>query len=154
MHTLYHCRRNTTTMASKCTSASTSTMVNHSGVCTPCHLCHKSNPKMKHPGQMKEHAQLKEVYEWLKLKKSTINETACICLPCVKQIQLNLDIVWEISENIAKSKASLNFFLDGCKCKTGCTTRIYSCGKNERSCGPSCSCHFCKNNPTPQRRRA
>ena len=41
---------------------------------------------MKHPGQMKEHAQLKEVYEWLKLKKPTINETASICLPCVKQI--------------------------------------------------------------------
>ena len=56
---------------------------------------------------MKEHAQLKE---WLKLKKPTINETACICLPCVKQIQRNLDIVWEISEYIPKSKASLNFF--------------------------------------------
>ena len=67
---------------------SISKTVNHSGVCTPCQLCHKSNPKMKHPGQMKELAQFREVYEWL---KPTINETACICLPCVKQIQRNQD---------------------------------------------------------------
>ena len=78
-------------MASKCTSASTSKTVYHSGVCTPCQLCHKSNSKMEHPGQMKEYAQFREVYEWLKLKKPIINETACICLPCVKQIQRNHD---------------------------------------------------------------
>ena len=57
-----------------------------------------------------------------------------------------LQIVWEIPENIAKPKASLDFFLAGCKCKTGCTTRICSCKKKDRSCGPSCSCHFCRNN--------
>ena len=61
--------------------------------------------------------------------------------------KLDIHVVWEISENIAKSKASIEFFLAGCKCKTGCTTRISSCRKKERSCGPSCLCHFCKNNP-------
>ena len=52
-----------------------------------------------------------------------------------------------MSENIAKSKSSLDFFLAGCKCKTGCNTRICSCRKKDRSCGPSCMCHFCKNTP-------
>ena len=139
-------------MASKCTSASTSTTVNHGGVCTPCQLCHKSNPKMKHPGQMKEHAQLKEVYEWLKLKKPTNNETACICLPCVKQIQRNQDIiVWEISENIANLRHLSTFFWLAANAKLGAPPAFAHVGKMS---GPSCSCHFCKNNPTPQRRRA
>ena len=57
-----------------------------------------------------------------------------------------LQTVWEVPENIAKSKASLDFFFAGCKCKTGCTTRICSCKKKDRSCRPSCSCHFCQNN--------
>lgn len=52
-------------------------------------------------------------------------------------------IVWEVPENITKSKASL---LAGCKCKTGCTTCICSCKKKDRSCGLSCLCHFCQNN--------
>ena len=62
-----------------------------------------------------------------------------------------LEIVWEVSENIAKSKSSLEFFLSGCKCKTGCSTRICSCKKKDRKCGPSCSCHFCKNTINPQK---
>ena len=48
----------------------------------------------------------------------------------------SLDIVWEVS---AKSKSSLDYFLAGCKCKTGCTTRKCSCRKKERQCGPSWS---------------
>ena len=50
-----------------------------------------------------------------------------------------------VPENIAKSKASIDSFLS--KCKTGCSTRICSCKRKERTCGPSCSCHFCKNIP-------
>ena len=60
-----------------------------------------------------------------------------------------LEIVWEVLENIQKAKASLDFVLTDCKCKTGCTTRICSCRKKERECGPSCSCQFCKNMNTP-----
>ena len=58
-----------------------------------------------------------------------------------------LQIVWEVPDNIVKSQSSLDFFLSGCKCKTGCSTRICSCKKKERTCGPSCSCHFCTNSP-------
>ena len=40
-----------------------------------------------------------------------------------------LQVVWETAENIAKSKSSIDFFLSGCHCKTGCGTRICSCKK-------------------------
>ena len=52
---------------------------------------------------------------------------------------------WEIPANIEKAKSSLDFVLSGCKCKTGCKTRICSCRKKERVCGPSCYCQFCTN---------
>ena len=57
-----------------------------------------------------------------------------------------LEIHWEVTENIEKAKSSLDFILCGCKCKTGCKTRICSCRKKERQCGPSCYCQFCTNN--------
>ena len=56
-----------------------------------------------------------------------------------------LEVHWEVEENIDKAKASLDFILNGCKCKTGCTTQRCSCRKKERECGPSCSCQFCNN---------
>ena len=65
--------------------------VGHTGKCTACHLCLKTNLKMKHPYQMSSNAQYKPVYEWLKEHKPTIDEIACLCLPCVKQIQRNHD---------------------------------------------------------------
>lgn len=54
-----------------------------------------------------------------------------------------LGIHWEVQANIELTKASLDFVLSGCKCKTGCKTRICSCRKKERKCGPSCCCQFC-----------
>ena len=53
-----------------------------------------------------------------------------------------LEIDWEVTENIDKAKASLDFVLSGCKC---CRTRICLFRKNGRECGPSCCCHFCTN---------
>ena len=44
---------------------------------------------MKHPNQMKVQPQFSEVYVWLKKHKTIINDSACLCLPCVKQIQRN-----------------------------------------------------------------
>ena len=32
-----------------------------------------------------------------------------------------LQIVWEVPENIIKSVSTLDFFLSGCRCKTGCS---------------------------------
>ena len=58
--------------------------------------------------------------------------------------KLEIHVDWEVTENMDKAKASLDFVLSGCKCKTGCKTRISSCRK-ERECGPSCCCHFCTN---------
>ena len=52
---------------------------------------------------------------------------------------------WEVPANIEKEKSSLDFVLSGCKCKSGCKTRICSCTKKERVCGPSCYCQFCTN---------
>ena len=40
-----------------------------------------------------------------------------------------LQVVWETAENIVKSKSSIDFFLSGCHCKTGCGTRNCSCKK-------------------------
>ena len=51
-----------------------------------------------------------------------------------------LPIKREAPQNISRSKASIDFFLSGCKCKTGDR-------KEEKNCGPSCSCHFCINSP-------
>jgi len=58
----------------------------HSGPCTTCELRQKANPKMKHLIQMKVQEKYKEVYQWLKSEKPTLSDTACICLPCAKQI--------------------------------------------------------------------
>ena len=44
-----------------------------------------------------------------------------------------------------KSVSTLDFFLSGCRCKTGCSKRICSCKKTDRKCGPSYCCQFCKN---------
>ena len=55
-----------------------------------------------------------------------------------------LHVIWEDAKNVEKSMASIDF-LSGCKCKTGCATRICSCKKKGRHCGPSCTCCFCKN---------
>ena len=81
----------------------------------------------------------------------TILTTILQSLKCKGQTIENgkLEIVWEVLENIQKAKASLDFVLTGCKCKTGCTTRICSCRKKELECAPSYSCQFCKNMNTP-----
>ena len=61
----------------------------HDGKHTACQLCQKSNAKMKNPNQMKMQPQFKEAYTWLVRHNPTIDNMACICLPCIKQIQRN-----------------------------------------------------------------
>ena len=68
-------------------SATSNNTVGHK--CTACQLCQKLNSKMKHPNQMKIQPQFSEVYVWLKKHKPIINDSACLCLPYVKQIQRN-----------------------------------------------------------------
>ena len=59
----------------------------HSGKCTDCHLCLKPNAKMKHLHQLQ--SQFKETYAWLNEHKAELDNAACLCLPCAKQIQRN-----------------------------------------------------------------
>ena len=59
----------------------------HSGKRTDCHLCLKPNAKMKHLHQLQ--SQFKETYAWLNEHKAELDNAACLCLPCVKQIQRN-----------------------------------------------------------------
>ena len=40
--------------------------------------------------------------------------------------------------------------LNGCKCKTGCSTRRCKCNKSSKRCGPGCRCIGCSNGPTTQ----
>lgn len=56
-----------------------------------------------------------------------------------------LQVKWEVSENTEKAKASLEFILNGCKCKTICSTKRCSCRKTNRVCRPSCECLNCTN---------
>ena len=54
-----------------------------------------------------------------------------------------LQIVWEVPENIIKSVSTLDFFHSGCRCKTGCSTRICSCKKTE-NVAPAAAASFVK----------
>ena len=84
VHTSGHTGSTTNVM-----SVTSHNAVGHNGKCTACQLCLKSNAKMKHPSQMKVQPQFKEAYAWLNKHKPTLNDSACLCLPCVKQIQRN-----------------------------------------------------------------
>ena len=58
----------------------------HEGRCTSCALCKRSNPKYQHLVHMEgtEH-------EWLEKNEPSLSQTACICLPCIKQIKRNVN---------------------------------------------------------------
>ena len=59
-----------------------------------------------------------------------------------------MGVEWETPENIQRAKASLDFVLKGCKCKTGCSTRRCSCRHKDSICGPGCQCLNCANTHT------
>lgn len=59
-----------------------------------------------------------------------------------------LQIVWDTPENIARKLDQLHSVFNGCKCKTGCTTRRCKCNKENNRCGPGCNCLNCSNTMT------
>ena len=60
-----------------------------------------------------------------------------------------LEIEWDSDENIKNIKERVTFLLRGCKCtKSKCSTRVCSCRKAGRPCGPGCSCTGCTNKPS------
>lgn len=48
-----------------------------------------------------------------------------------------------------KVQNTLEYVLNGCKCKTGCNTRRCKCKKAEKECGPGCQCTGCSNTIAP-----
>jgi hypothetical protein len=60
----------------------------------------------------------------------------------------NLEVVWDVPENINKVEAKIKWYTKGCGCETGCDTNRCKCRKSAlRYCGPGCSCHNCRNLP-------
>ena len=56
----------------------------HEGPCTQCTLCMKSNSKYTHPAQVRAD---KSTYDKLREFKPDVEDTACICLPCARQLK-------------------------------------------------------------------
>lgn len=54
-------------------------------------------------------------------------------------------MVWDTPENVEKVKNTLEHVLNGCRCRTGCTTRRCRCMKAAKNCGPGCQCVGCAN---------
>ena len=52
---------------------------------------------------------------------------------------------WDSVENFSKVRAKVSFLSKGCSCKSGCKTKICSCLKHSRLCGPGCKCIDCEN---------
>ena len=70
-------------------SATSSTPTSHSSYCLQCHLCQKPNAKMKHLLQLQTQPQFQDTYTWLREHQPELDRMACLCLPCIKQIQRN-----------------------------------------------------------------
>ena len=56
-----------------------------------------------------------------------------------------LRVTWDTVENLQQIQRSVDYLMQGCKCKTGCTSRRCRCKKAELQCGPSCQCVNCRN---------
>ena len=61
-----------------------------------------------------------------------------------------LEVLWDTLENQTKAKERIEFVLQGCKCKTGCTSKRCKCKKSEHMCGTGCQCLNCLNTSTHQ----
>jgi len=59
-----------------------------------------------------------------------------------------LKVVWESPENLQQVQRTVEYLMQGCKCKTGCITRRCKCKKQTIQCGPSCHCINCNNTPS------
>ena len=62
-----------------------------------------------------------------------------------------LKVVWDSPENLQKVQRTVDFLIQGCQCKTGCTTLRCGCTKENIRCGPSCHCINCKNTKSTQK---
>ena len=60
----------------------------------------------------------------------------------------HLQVVWDSPDNLRQVQRTVAYLTQGCRCKTGCTTRRCKCIKESTQCGPSCRCVNCKNIPS------
>ena len=65
----------------------------------------------------------------------------------IKNVE-KLEIQWDTPENVVLAKQKVNYVLNGCKCKTGCHSRVCGCKKKNKNCGPGCRCIGCGNGPS------
>ena len=56
-----------------------------------------------------------------------------------------LKVLWDTEENIQRVQERGSSLLKGCKCATGCTTRVCGCRKKATKCNAGCQCTNCKN---------
>ena len=59
---------------------------------TECALCQKPNQQIRLVNKMREPSTQQCVYDWLLRNEPTIEGSAQVCLPCVKQIRINSQI--------------------------------------------------------------
>lgn len=88
-------------------------------------------------------------------KQSTQNSVTCnlpSVLDCGWKMENNkLAVDWESDKNKRAIRDRVSFLMKGCTCKQSkCSTNQCSCHKNNRLCGPGCSCIGCHNNAHSQ----
>ena len=73
-------------------------------------------------------------------------------LECGWKLEENkLTVDWESDKNRKAVRDRVLFLMKGCTCKKSkCSSNICSCHKNNRLCGPGCSCIGCHNNKHSQ----
>ena len=82
--------------------------------------------------------------------RSESNKHSKIQLPCIQHPATSIQLSSETLENQAKIRERIQHVLNGCKCKTGCTTKRCKCKRQLQGCGPGCHCLNCQNLPVHQ----
>ena len=56
-----------------------------------------------------------------------------------------LQITWDTEDNMTKVRERVSALLKGCKCTTGCKSRVCGCRKKQTLCSEGCQCTNCGN---------
>ena len=60
-----------------------------------------------------------------------------------------LKVIWDTEENMTKVRQRVSALLKGCKCTTGCKSKVCGCKKREILCSEGCQCTNCENINSP-----
>ena len=61
----------------------------------------------------------------------------------------SLKIIWDTEQNMQKVRERVNILFGGCKCRTGCKSRVCGCRRKQKLCSEGCECTNCGNNASP-----